>query len=108
MTAPNDLPADRTALRQPPSVLAPVAAGAAALGLCCGLPLLASLGAAGVIAGLGVGSWIAVAVASIVATIGVLRWRRRRHCAIAVETTDNVGSFPVTEREPALTREVRR
>lgn len=58
--------------------LVPLAAGATALGVCCGLPLLASLGVAGVITGLSVGSWIAVVVASLAAVIGVLRWRRRR------------------------------
>lgn len=107
MTAPLDLP-DEATTRRPTSVLAPVVAGAAALGLCCGLPLLASLGAAGVVAGLGVGSWVAVAAASIVATLGVLRWRRRRSYAVAVETDRNVGSFPVVERQPEPTHEVRR
>jgi hypothetical protein len=107
MTAPHHLPEDPTT-RRPTSVLAPVAAGAAALGLCCGLPLLASLGAAGVVVGFGVGSWVAVAAASVVATFGVLRWRRGRSCAVAVETDSNVGSFPVVEREPEPTREVRR
>ena len=32
----------------------------------------------GVITGLGIGSWIAVVVASLAAVIGALRWRRRR------------------------------
>jgi hypothetical protein len=71
-----DRSSTRTALGR--RSLVPVAAGATALGVCCGLPLLASLGVAGVITGLGIGSWIAVVVASLAAVIGALRWRRRR------------------------------
>lgn len=108
MTATNDVLADRTAPRRLPRVLTPIAAGAGAFGLCCGLPWLASLGAAGVIGGLGVGSWVAVAVASVIVAIGVLRWRRRGRCAVTVGTTDRVGSFPVAEVEPVPTRGVRR
>lgn len=48
------------------------------------------------------------AAASVVATFGVLRWRRGRSCAVAVESDSNVGSLPVVEREPEPTREVRR
>jgi len=64
--------------------LLPAAAGAAALAVCCGLPILASLGVAGAIVGLSTGSWIAVALTSIAAVIGVLRSRRRRTCPSAV------------------------
>lgn len=78
MTETNTSPTTRTAPGR--GSLVPVAAGAAALGVCCGLPLLGSLGVAGMIAGLGLGSWIAVAVASFVAVIGVLRWRGQRSC----------------------------
>jgi hypothetical protein len=61
-------------------MLVPLAAGAGALGVCCGLPLLASLGVSGMVAGLGGGSWIAVTAASSAAVIGVLRWRAQRCC----------------------------
>jgi hypothetical protein len=107
MAKPDDLPSDSEAARWTPSALAPVAAGAAAIGLCCGVPLLASFGVVGVIAGLGVGSWIAVALASVVAAIGVLRWRRRSRCRVAAETLGNVGLPPVAVQASAPTREAR-
>ena len=58
--------------------LNPLVAGAAAFGVCCGLPLLGSLGFAGAVVGLGAGSRIGVVVASTLAVIGVLMWRRHR------------------------------
>lgn len=78
VTETETVPTDPTAPSRTRSSLFPLAAGATAFGLCCGLPLLGSLGVAGIITGLGVGSWIAVAVASFVAMISLLRWRRER------------------------------
>lgn len=49
---------------------------AAALGVCCAVPLLASIGLAGAAAGVGIGSWLLVAVAATVAGAGFVRWRR--------------------------------
>ncbi|WP_041546441.1 MULTISPECIES: hypothetical protein [unclassified Nocardioides] len=64
-----------------------VATAAAGLGLCCGLPLLASLGALGLLAGLSTGTWILVAVGATIAGFGGWRvvGRRRRACPIAPE-----------------------
>lgn len=61
---------------KPRSTIAPLAAGASVLGICCGLPLLASAGVLGAIAGIGLGSWIIVALAAAVAVVGLARWRR--------------------------------
>ncbi len=108
MTDTDDHPLGRTASRRQPRRLAPVAAGVAALGLCCGVPLLVSLGAAGVITGFGVGSWLVVAVASVVAMIGVFRWRRRRECDAPPARTDSSRPFPGAVDEPAPTFEARR
>lgn len=55
-----------------------IAAGAAAMGLCCGVPLLASLGVVGLVAGIGLGSWLLIGVALIVVTAAFAR-RRRHH-----------------------------
>jgi hypothetical protein len=66
----------RTPETEKASTIAPFAAVAAMGGLCCGLPLLASIGAAGAIAGIGIGSWFVVALAAVVVTIGLIRWRR--------------------------------
>ena len=75
--------------------LHPLAAGAAAFGVCCGLPLLGSLGVVGAVVGLGTASRIAVVVASILAVIGVLRWRRRRTCHSSIGTVSPGPMFPV-------------
>ena len=58
------------------SLLAPFGAVAAAVGVCCGFPLLASIGLTGAIAGVGIGSWLLVAFAAFVTVAGLLRWRR--------------------------------
>lgn len=107
MTVPDDHSQDRPD-RRTRHLWAPVAAGAAALGLCCGLPLLASLGAAGVIAGLGLGSWLAVGAAVVVVAIGVMRWRHRSRCAIAAEVTGPAGSMPASAPASVPLRGVRR
>jgi hypothetical protein len=59
---------DRTA------VLAPVAVVAGALGLCCGLPILLSLGVVGAIAGWSLQSWVRVGIGLALAVIGGLRY----------------------------------
>lgn len=76
-------PVPTVAAAPPRSAFLPLAAGATAFGVCCGLPLLASAGVAGVAAGLGARSWIAVAVASLIAIAGVIRWRRRPSCDVS-------------------------
>jgi hypothetical protein len=48
----------------------------AVMGLCCGFPILLSAGVIGAIAGIGLGSWIVIAIAAAVLVIGVIRWRR--------------------------------
>ena len=61
---------------KPRSTIAPLAAGASVLGICCGLPLLASAGVLGAVAGIGLGSWLIVALAVVVGVVGPVRWRR--------------------------------
>lgn len=63
---------------KPRSTIAPLAAGASVLGICCGLPLLASAGVLGAVAGIGLGSWLIVALAVVVGVVGLVRWRRTR------------------------------
>ncbi|MGE0307378.1 MAG: hypothetical protein AB7Q27_16650 [Acidimicrobiia bacterium] len=58
------------------SPFAPFGAVAAAVGLCCGFPLLAAVGLTGAIAGVGIGSWLLASVATLVAVAGFVRWRR--------------------------------
>ena len=61
---------------KPSSTIAPLAAGASVLGICCGFPLLASAGVLGAVAGIGLGSWLIVALAVVVGVVGIVRWRR--------------------------------
>lgn len=75
--------------------LNPLVAGAATFGVCCGLPLLGSLGFADAVVGLGTGSRIAVVVASILAVIGALRWHRQRTCHSSVRPMSPDPVFPV-------------
>jgi hypothetical protein len=60
---------------QTTSAFVPAAVCAAQLGVCCGLPLLASAGVLGAVAGIGLGSWLVVIVAAAVVVVGVVRWR---------------------------------
>ena len=47
-----------------------VAAAPAALGICCGIPLLATLGALGFLAGLSMTSWMLVVLGAVAAAVG--------------------------------------
>jgi hypothetical protein len=75
--------------KQQAPALAPFAAVAAMLGLCCGLPLLASVGVLGAIAGIGFESWLVVALAAGLVAVGVLRWRRTAHTRPAPGADDS-------------------
>ena len=59
-------------------------AGLAALGVavCCGLPVLLSVGAGVTVAGLGLRSWLLALAGLVVAAGGVGRYRRRVRCAV--------------------------
>lgn len=59
-----------------------VAVAAAALGICCGLPLLVSFGVLGLLAGLSSGTWALVVVGAIAVLLGGRRvlGRGRRAC----------------------------
>ncbi len=58
-------------------------AGLAVVGVavCCGLPVLLSLGAGVTIAGLGLRSWALAAAGLIAVALGVVRFRQHRACA---------------------------
>ncbi len=58
--------------------VAAVAAFAGVLGLCCGLPVLLSLGVLGAIAGLSFQSWALIGLGLLVAVVGGVRWINRR------------------------------
>jgi hypothetical protein len=83
-------------------------AGVAAAGVCCGLPILGSLGVAGVVVGAGTGSWLIAAAASITAVIGMVRWRRRRSCHSTTGTSSERAVLPVADGESLRHHEVLR
>jgi hypothetical protein len=70
------------------SLAAPFGAVGAGVGVCCGFPLLASIGMTGAIAGVGIGSGQLVGVAGLVAVAGLARWRRS-----APTDTPNAGLY---------------
>lgn len=83
-------------------------AGVAAVGVCCGLPILGSLGVAGVVVGAGTGSWLVAAVALITAVIGMVRWRRRRSCYSTTGTSSERAVLPAADGESLRHQEVLR
>lgn len=60
--------------------MGPFAAIAGAVGLCCGLPVLLSLGVLGTVAGLSLQSWalIGLGLVLVLAAVGWVRWAKRR------------------------------
>ncbi len=63
------------------ATLGPIAAVTAAVGLCCGLPILLSLGVAGAIAGWSLQSWALIGIGLVLAALGWARMVRGRRNA---------------------------
>lgn len=61
-------------MRDRGSSIAPITAAAGVIGLCCGLPVLLSLGVLGAVAGLSLQSWVLIGLGL---GLGVLGWARR-------------------------------
>ncbi len=68
-------------MRERMGVIGPIAALAGVLGVCCGLPVLLSLGALGAFAGASMQSWALVAVGLVLVVAGGVRWTRHRSSA---------------------------
>lgn len=60
------------------ATIGPIAAVAGVVGLCCGLPILLSLGVAGAIAGWSLQSWSLIGLGLVLATLGWARIVRGR------------------------------
>ena len=60
------------------ATIGPIAAVAGAFGLCCGLPVLLSIGMAGSIAGWSLQTWPLIGLGLAVAAVGWARWARGR------------------------------
>lgn len=70
---------------------AAIAAVGGVLGLCCGLPVLLSLGVLGAVSGLSVSSWALITLGLALAALGGARWVRGRR-----STTPETSSAPAT------------
>jgi len=78
-----------------------------AFGLCCGLPVLFSLGVLGAVAGISLGSWVLIALGLAAVIYGVWRRRHRRpdQCparpgaVTAHEGVTSSGAYGVTPRK---------
>ncbi len=68
-------------MRDRMGVIGPIAALAGVLGLCCGAPVLLSLGVLDAFAGAPLQSWALVAVGLVLAVAGGMRWARHQSCA---------------------------
>ena len=87
------------------STIGPIAAMAGAVGLCCGLPVLLSMGILGAVAGWSVQSWILVGLGLALAAVGWAGWvthgRRERTCPLPVAAAPVVNA--ATEDIPVNT-----
>ncbi len=87
-------------MRERIATIAPIAAVAGALGLCCGLPVLLSLGVVGAIAGWSMQSWALIGLGLALAAVGWARLvRGRRHG----KSYQDPGAAPSTEAATAQT-----
>ncbi|MGB3761664.1 MAG: hypothetical protein WA966_00470 [Ornithinimicrobium sp.] len=80
--------------------IAPIAAVAGALGLCCGLPVLLSLGVVGAIAGSSRQSWALIGLGLALAAVGWARLVRGRR---QDESYQQPGADPSTAAATAQT-----
>jgi hypothetical protein len=70
-------------VRERVPALVPFAAVGGVLGLCCGLPVLFSLGVLGAVAGLSVSSWALIGLGLVLGALGWARWVWRRRSTAA-------------------------
>lgn len=81
-------------MRERVGFFTPVAAVVGMLGVCCGLPVLLSLGVLGAGAGVSAQSWALVAAGLVLAVAGWVRPSRRRGGAPADATSDTTCEKP--------------
>ena len=67
-------------------------AAAVAVDLCCGAPVLLSAGVLTALAGLGLGSWLVLAIGAAVVVAALVRIARRTHAAATARSTDTERS----------------
>lgn len=74
----------------------PVAAVVGAVGVCCGLPVLLSLGVLGAVAGLSLQSWALIGIGLVLVVLGWVTWARRRRCP-APDVDEETVNRPLEE-----------
>jgi hypothetical protein len=74
---------------------------AGGMAICCGIPLLLSIGLLGAAGGIGVGSWFLIATGCVLVVAGAWRWLRRRSTC-EVPQSQEVASFETESDDRAL------
>ena len=88
-------------MRERGSSISPIAAVAGVLGLCCGLPVLLSLGVLGAVAGLSMQSWALIGLGLGLAAFGwARRANRRRSADPSCDAAGPPASGPQGRSEP--------
>jgi type IV secretory pathway TrbD component len=90
-------------MRDRGSSIAPIAAIAGVVGLCCGLPVLLSLGVLGAVAGLSLQSWALIGLGLALAAFGSARRVMARRSAD--RSQDAAGPRAAQDRSADATRD---
>lgn len=77
-------------MRDRVGAVGPVAAVVGTFGICCGLPVLLSVGVLGAIAGMSVQSWALIGVGLVLVVLGWATRARRRRCPTS-DVDETVG-----------------
>ena len=79
------------------ATIGPIAAVAGVLGICCGLPVLLSIGVVGAIAGWSLQSWVLIGLGLALAAAGATRWARRRDRTCQVDDAPSLATDTTTK-----------
>ena len=79
-------------------VVGPVAVVVGVVGICCGLPVLLSLGVLGAVAGMSLQSWALIGVGLVLVVLGWVTRVRRRRCP--APNVNEPGNNPLKANHP--------
>lgn len=89
------------------TTVTPFVAAGGVLGVCCGLPVVFSLGVAGAVAGLSVSSWALIGLGLALAVLAGARWVSRPHTtptACSTLTAHPGTAGPTPDRSMSTTK----
>lgn len=87
-------------MRDRRAAVGPIVALSGALGVCCGLPMLLSLGVLGAVAGVSLQIWVVVGVGLALVGVGGTRWATRpasQNCDLPAPRTAPSQCRPATD-----------